>query len=148
MGIQNIDRLMETAKKIYFVGIGGISMVSLSLLTAKKGYTVALASSTRTAVVYKELKEAGLFDYFKTITCGDMVMHSKPDPEIYLKACKSVNVEPYLACCVEDSPNGIMSAYNAGMKPLMVPDQIEPSADLIQKLWKLCKSLKDLENIF
>lgn len=45
---------------------------------------VALATSTAQASVLKELKDAGIRDYFDQVVCGDMVSHSKPHPEIFL----------------------------------------------------------------
>lgn len=110
------------------------------------GYVLALASSTRQETVRKELKAAGLIDYFKTITCGDMVTHSKPNPEIYLAACRSIRIAPADCVAVEDSPNGIISAYRAGMKPVMVPDQIQPTAELRNLLFRLCSSLEGLRD--
>ena len=110
-----------------------------------KGYELALASSTRKVVVERELKEAQLFDYFKTITCGDMVSHSKPDPEIYLAAVSSLNLQSEECAAVEDSPNGIISAYKASLSCIMVPDQIEPDEEIRAMLYKLCSNLKELE---
>ena len=56
-----------------------------------------------------------------------MVEHSKPDPDIYLKACTALGVEPSKAIAVEDSINGIVSAGRAGMYPVMVIDLIQPN---------------------
>ncbi len=116
----------------------------LSYLSGK-GYVLSLASSTREKTVIKELKEASLFDFFETITCGDSVLHSKPDPEIYAKACASLSLAPEECAAVEDSPNGIISAYRAGLSPVMVVDQIEADETILPKLYKLCHSLKELE---
>lgn len=55
---------------------------------------VGLATSTREEVVKKELSEGGLFEYFDEIVCGDMVKRSKPEPDIYLEACKRLQVSP------------------------------------------------------
>lgn len=112
-----------------------------------KKYTLALASSTRKEAVFRQMKNAGLFDFFKTITTGDMVTHSKPDPEIYLIAAKSINVAPEEAVAIEDSPNGIKSACNAGLRAVMVPDKIQPDSELKQKSWKIISSLKEISNI-
>jgi DNA helicase-2/ATP-dependent DNA helicase PcrA len=49
---------------------------------------------------------------------------------------------------VEDSPNGIMSAYNAGCKTIMIPDQTQPDAKLQKYIYKEFSSLKDLLTIF
>lgn len=89
-------------------------------------YLIGLASSTREEVVHKELKAASLFHYFDSITCGDQVKNSKPDPEIYLKACNSLNINPATTYAIEDSHNGIISAHKAGMITIMVPDLIKP----------------------
>lgn len=113
----------------------------------ERGYVLALASSTNHDTVERELKEAGLIDFFETITCGDQVKNSKPHPEIYLTAAESIGVAPEDCAAVEDSPNGIRSCHAAGMKSIMVVDQIEPTEDLMPSIWKLCRSLKELEEI-
>ena len=56
--------------------------------------TVGLASSTAYDIVVQELTGAGLVDYFHAITGGDQISHSKPDPEIYLKACEKLGIDP------------------------------------------------------
>ncbi|HAZ97138.1 MAG TPA: HAD family phosphatase, partial [Treponema sp.] len=48
-----------------------------------KGYRLALASSTRGPVVTRQLKNASLLSFFESLSTGDKVSHSKPDPEIY-----------------------------------------------------------------
>ena len=88
----------------------------------KNGFQIGLASSTREEIVRSEMESIGLLDSFEVIVGGDMVTHSKPHPEIYLKSCELLGVSPCDCYAVEDSPNGIRSAYHAGMKPLMVPD--------------------------
>lgn len=96
----------------------------------EKGVKIALASSTRKAVVVKELEEGGLLPYFDQIVGGDMVSRSKPEPDIFLKACESLGVAPENAFAIEDSHNGIRAAYRAGMKPVMVPDLAEPIEEI------------------
>lgn len=115
----------------------------LDYLKARQ-YRIALASSTRTQTVTHELMDAGLYEYFETVTCGDMVAHSKPAPDIYLMACRSLGLAPAVCFAVEDSPNGIRAAYQAGMMPVMVPDQIKPDGAIRLLLYKECASLADL----
>lgn len=50
---------------------------------------VGLASSTAQHLVRDEIGTAGLLPYFQTLVCGDMVEHSKPTPDIFLKACRN-----------------------------------------------------------
>lgn len=113
----------------------------------KSKYRLALASSTRKESVYRQLTNLGLFSYFETITTGDMVVHSKPEPEIYTIACKSINENPKNCVAIEDSPNGIKSAFGAGLKTVMVPDRIKPSAKIEQLCWKIIPSLNQIQTI-
>ena len=106
-----------------------------------RGCKMAVASSSPRWEVENHLQGAGVSRYFVGIVCGDMVTHSKPHPEIYLKACELLNASPKRCFAVEDSPNGIRSAYGAGMKPLMVPDLIAPDEE-IKSL--LCGQFKNL----
>ncbi|MDE5899368.1 MAG: HAD family phosphatase [Treponemataceae bacterium] len=109
-------------------------------------HRLALASSTREAVVRRQLSAAGLLDCFETLTCGDMVEHSKPDPEIYLRACASLGVEPARCAAIEDSPNGVRSAAAAGLKVVMVPDKIQAEPEIKALLWHLCPSLDGIKS--
>ena len=93
------------------------------------GYRLALASSTREVIVRKHLQAAELLDFFEVIVTGDMVVHSKPDPEIYLKACSEIGIQPVNCVAVEDSPNGLKSASLAGMVTVMIPDRISPNEE-------------------
>ncbi len=93
-------------------------------------WKIALASSTGYASVISHLELAGLRKYFSVIVTGDMVKHSKPEPDIYLMACEKLGAEPADTYAVEDSPNGIRAAYRAGMKPIMVPDLIAADEEM------------------
>lgn len=49
-GYEGISRIMASAEKVYFIGVGGISMSSLAVMTKKRGYTVAGSDRTKTAL--------------------------------------------------------------------------------------------------
>lgn len=112
------------------------------------GVKVALASSTRKAVVVKELEEGGLLQYFDEIVGGDMVSRSKPDPDIFLKACENLGIAPRNAFAVEDSHNGIRAAYRAGMKPVMVPDLAAPTEEMENIAHIILPSLSEVRAYF
>lgn len=107
-------------------------------------YAVGLASSTRGESVRSHLKMAGIEDSFMTVVTGDMVEHSKPLPDIYLRACAGIGVNPKEAYAIEDSPNGIRSAFAAGMKPLMVPDMIAPDKEMHRLSHRIFKNLQEV----
>lgn len=113
----------------------------------KTKYRLALATSTRQEHAGRQLKQAGIFDYFETHTYGDMVVHSKPEPEIYQIACRSLGLEPSECVAIEDSPNGIRSAVNASMTAVMIPDKIAPDAEMEQKAFAILKSLSEITKI-
>ena len=94
------------------------------------------------------LGSLGLVDYFDQLVCATMVEKGKPAPDVYLYAAEQVGKKPSEVYAVEDSPNGIMSAYNAGCKTIMIPDQTQPDAKLQKYIYKEFSSLKDLLTIF
>lgn len=49
-GYEGISKIMSSAAKVYFIGIGGISMSSLAIMTKKRGFEVAGSDRTRTAL--------------------------------------------------------------------------------------------------
>ena len=93
----------------------------------------AVASSTRLEVVTGELKQAGLYEYFKAVMGGDQLKRSKPEPDIYLMTCEKMGAAPECAYAVEDSHNGIRAAYSAGMMPIMVPDLLPATEEMYAK---------------
>lgn len=111
------------------------------------GVKTAVASSTNTRTVTGHMERAGFLPYFQEIIGGDMVEHSKPRPDIYLMACRRLGVEPEKGAAIEDSPNGIKSAYTAGMLPIMVPDMVEPTAEIEALLFRKCGDLFEVKEL-
>ena len=109
-----------------------------------RGYRLALATSTRRTTATRQLKTVGIFDFFEAWAFGDEIEHSKPAPDIYLKAARELGVEPFACAGVEDSPNGIRSVHAAGFKAIMVPDRIEPDDEMKKLCWKIVKPISML----
>lgn len=82
---------------------------------AGHGLRLAVASSSRTDWVEACLEALGVRSYFEAVVTGDMVTHSKPDPEIYLLAASRLGVQPEHCLAVEDAPKGVAAAVAAGM---------------------------------
>ena len=114
----------------------------------EQGWRIGLASSTRRSSVISHLEQAGIKDFFEEIITGDMVEHSKPLPDIYLLACRKLMVDPAETYAIEDSPNGIRSAYRAGMKPIMVPDLLSPDGEMEQLSTCIFSGLLDVLDYF
>lgn len=114
----------------------------------EKGIRTAVASSTNYQRVMSNLTCTGLDGYFQEVVTGNMVEHSKPQPDIYLKACDALGIKPQNAAAVEDSPNGIRSAAAARMTAIMVPDMVEPTAELEALIDLKFDSLLELRDYF
>ncbi|MGN0424991.1 MAG: HAD family hydrolase [Acetatifactor sp.] len=110
---------------------------SLELLKRLKqeGMTTAIATATDPERTAKYLKQTGLEGYFDRLISATQVKEGKPSPDIYLYACEQLGAAPENCIAVEDSPNGVLSAYRAGCKVVMVPDQTEPDAELSRLLY-------------
>lgn len=111
----------------------------------QQGFRIGLASSSREYSVRLHMGKAKLTDNFEILMTGDKVVHSKPDPEIYLKACEAIGAEPEETIAIEDSFNGIRSAYRAGMKVIMVPDMVKPTEEIRTMLYGCFETLLDVK---
>ncbi len=112
-----------------------------------KGYKIALASSTSAQSVHHHLQEKDIEKYFDAVICGDMVEKSKPEPDIYLKACKELNEKPSNCVAIEDSKNGLLSAHRAGMKVIMVPDLWQGEIETDSFLMAKCENLTEIMTV-
>jgi len=136
------DRFWEEITKNGLPVMAGVKEILAWL--KEEEWIVGLASSTRRASVFDHLERAGIRDYFQAIVTGDMVAHSKPLPDIYLIACRHLGIEPCEAYAIEDSPNGIRSAYAAGMCPLMVPDILQPDDEIKHLSYRIFRNLPEV----
>lgn len=82
----------------------------------KRGYRMALASSTHRQLVLHVLFQNQILKYFEVIVTGDKFTKSKPDPEIYHYTAKELGVREEECFVLEDSTVGITAAHQAGMK--------------------------------
>ena len=99
----------------------------------EKNITVAIATATDLERTKKYLDMTGISPFFTDIICATMVEHGKPAPDIYKFACEKLNKKPSECFAVEDAPNGVKSAYAAGLKVIFIPDQA-PSDDSFRSM--------------
>lgn len=110
----------------------------------KKQVVRAIATATDLERTKKYLGQLHLLSHFEEIISATMVERGKPAPDIYLYACRQLGLQPEECIAVEDSPNGVQSAYEAGCKVVMVPDQTQPDEELAKKLYACVEQLDDL----
>ncbi len=94
------------------------------------------------------LKKIDLFEYFDKIICANMVEKGKPAPDIYTYACKELGLSPDNTYAVEDSPNGVTSAFGAGCNVIMIPDLTEPDSGLMTMIDRRLDKLEDIKELF
>ena len=109
-------------------------------------WKIALATSTGKESTKHHLKSAAMTEYYEVIVTGDQVEHSKPHPQIYEIACQQLDVPPAYAYAIEDSPNGIQSAFDANMRVIMVPDMVKPDLSLRMRVVTVQKTLLDVRD--
>ena len=76
------------------------------------------------------LERLGIWQYFDGFVSVKEVKRGKPFPDVYLFACSRLGLDPGECLAIEDSPNGVRSAYDAGVKVIMVPDLTGPTDEL------------------
>jgi HAD superfamily hydrolase (TIGR01509 family) len=96
------------------------------------GLGIAIASSSEFDWVQSHLDRLGLLHRFAHISCRDNMVPPKPAPDVYLRACRALDVDASHALAVEDSPNGIAAAKAAGLTCVAVPNQITAPLDFGQ----------------
>lgn len=102
------------------------------LEAADLGLAIAVASSSSHEWVNGHLTRLALADRFGHVSCRREGVPAKPEPDLYLRACDALGVDPRRALAVEDSPNGVIAAKAAGMYCVAVPHELTASLDLSQ----------------
>lgn len=113
----------------------------------ERGIERAVATANDMERATRYLKKIGLIDYFDKIVTADLIKEGKPSPDIYLYACEQLGRRPDECMAVEDSPNGVKSAYAAGCKVVMVPDLTQPDEELNKMLYAKVDSLLEIDTL-
>lgn len=111
----------------------------------RAGARIAIGSSTEHDIVEMELRDAGLLQYFDALACGDMVEHSKPEPDVFLLAAEMLQETIADCIIIEDSFNGVIAARRAGATVFMVPDLLEPTEEIRAMADKVFGSLIEVK---
>ena len=107
------------------------------------GVLLAVATSSDLERTNRYLARLDLKKYFDRLISAVEVKQGKPAPDIYLYACDALGLRPEECIAVEDSPNGVKSAYRAGLRTIMVPDQEAPDEETRSMLFACLDKLSD-----
>ena len=95
---------------------------ALELLNALRGrWPVAVASNAPRRHLLTGLRRVGVEDGFDVKLGIEDVAAAKPAPDLYLRACEQLGVDPARSVAIEDSPPGVAAARSAGMFVIGVP---------------------------
>jgi HAD superfamily hydrolase (TIGR01509 family) len=92
-------------------------------------WPLGLASSSNREIIDLALLLAGFADAFEVTVSSEEVAAGKPSPDVYLEACRRLEVTPSECVAVEDSSNGLRAAAAAGMTVIAVPNPHYPPDD-------------------
>ncbi len=109
----------------------------------KKRIPMAVATSTDRDQAEKRLRDTGIDHYFDYMICGNDLSESKPSPQIYLKVLEHFGMDPGDALVFEDSKNGLLSAWNAGIRCVVVPDICVIDEETLQKAYRVIPDLSE-----
>ena len=86
----------------------------------RRGIKIAIGSSSKNTP--KILNRLGIYSYFDAISDGNNIAHSKPNPEVFLKAAEFINENPQDCLIVEDAIAGIDAGIAGGFKTAAIGD--------------------------
>lgn len=90
----------------------------------RAGLRLALATSSDRAWVTRWMEQHGLAELFEVMVTRDDVRRVKPDPELYVLAAERLGLGTGECVAVEDSLNGATAAVAAGMRVVVVPNDV------------------------
>lgn len=129
----------------------------------KHGILLAVASASKNTPLV--LKKLGISDLFGVVIANTTVIFQngreeeertfpgKPDPAIFLTACKELGIHPKHTIGFEDAPSGITSLKAAGICPIAIDregisQQLEDAGAAIVTQDEETLSMNELEKIF
>ena len=118
-----IQKRLEILLSLYKYELKLIDGIEKILYESSKNFKVGLASSSPKEIIDFVLDKFEINKYFQSVVSGDCTNNGKPDPDIYLEAAKQLKTKPENCIAIEDSINGVLSAKNAGMYCIAIPDK-------------------------
>jgi HAD superfamily hydrolase (TIGR01509 family) len=90
---------------------------------------LGVASNGPRDVVAGVLERLGMRAAFTAVVSAEETAHEKPEPHVYLEACRRLGAAPAGTVALEDSPLGAQAARAAGLTLVLVTPQPDPGVD-------------------
>ncbi len=118
----------------------------LELITAASErdiFRVAIATSSTREKSEAVLQSARIPYHNMVYVTGSDVTHKKPHPELFLIAAQRIEVPATNCIVIEDAPNGVEAAHNAGCKCIAVTNST--TKDKLAKADLIVNNLKEID---
>ncbi|GMA46496.1 HAD family hydrolase [Tetragenococcus muriaticus] len=112
-GVQLIANVKDLIKRLY-----------------QAGFKLGVASASRKEEIIYNLRELGLDAYFSQAVSAEEVVHSKPEPDVFLHTADLLGAVPDNCVVIEDTKNGSRAAKAAGMYCIGFANPGYPKQDL------------------
>ena len=93
---------------------------AIDFISYVKGNSLKTAIGSSSKNTNLILSQTGIDSMFDAIADGNIIIKSKPDPEVFLKAAELLGIEPCDCLVCEDADAGVEAAISAGMDVLAV----------------------------
>lgn len=121
------EQYASEKNEIYKKLLGNMTTKNLSAEVAdtlqklrEKGLKLAIGSSSKNTPYI--LERIGLGDFFDAVSDGNNITHSKPDPEVFVKAAEFLGLPAEKCMVVEDAEAGIDAAIAGHMDSAAIGD--------------------------
>lgn len=107
-------------------------------------FKITVASSSTKDRAFNLLNQHNIRNMFDDFVFAEDVSHSKPHPEVFLKAANKLRIAPEECIVLEDSENGILAAHHAGIPVICIPDMKIPSKMHLNLCLKVFPTLNEV----
>ena len=142
------DLVISTEKSMLAKGVdlkAGVNEL-LTYLSDNNIKMVVASSSTRERAI-NILEKHDIKHYFEGFVFAEDISKSKPNQEIFIKANELLGFDKEECLAIEDSENGILAGYSAGIPVICVPDMKIPKDEYLNKTKHVVNSLEDIIKI-
>ena len=140
-----LDNVLKVEDKFINEGIDLKTGVKKLLTYLKdKNLKIAIASLSTRDRALTILRQHNIVEYFDEFVFGNEIEKGKPNPDIFLKACDKISVNPEECLVLEDSELGIQAAYSANIPVICIPDMKVPNQYYLNMTKAVLSSLEEV----
>jgi putative hydrolase of the HAD superfamily len=118
----------------------------LEVITAlAKKYAIGVVTNFIADIQYRKLEQLGIAHLVQFLVTSEEIGREKPDPQVFLAACKKMKLQPQELCMVgDDLAADIIPAQQLGMETYWLVPQTNTSQSEFS-LFKTCSTFYELE---